>query len=156
MIIELRRYIEVRELLIENRTTESQGHVPYWDGVWRVSVTRVAVRMEEKGMGMWTGYRGTYNWPLSWEWGQVCIWALWRNQRSISMQYDRNRSQEKRVGTLRSQDCQLSGQPTRWHRWPWLHDHHVRAMWSWMASMSLRPCGGHLTRVLGWPSNMMG
>jgi len=52
MIIELRRYIEVRELLIENRTTESQEHIHYRDGVRRVSVTRAAVCMEEKGTGM--------------------------------------------------------------------------------------------------------
>jgi len=52
MIIELRRYIEVRELLIENRTTRSQAQVRCRDGDRRVSVTRVAVRMEEKGMGM--------------------------------------------------------------------------------------------------------
>jgi len=73
MIIELRRYNEIGKLLIENRTTGLQGHVHYRDGVQRVSVTRVDVHMEEKGMGMRTGYRGTYNWPLSREWGQVRI-----------------------------------------------------------------------------------
>ena len=52
MIIELRKYIKVGEPLIENRTTKSQGHIHYQDGVWRVSVTRVAVHMEEKGTGM--------------------------------------------------------------------------------------------------------
>ena len=61
MIIELRS----RELLIEIRTTKSQEHVHYRDGVWRVSVTRAAVCMEEKGMGMRTGYRGAYNRPPS-------------------------------------------------------------------------------------------
>ena len=61
MIIKLRRYIEVRELLIENRTTELQ-QVHYQDGVWRVSV-----HMEEKGTGMQTGYRGAYSQPLSWK-----------------------------------------------------------------------------------------
>jgi len=61
MIIELRRYIEVGELLIENRTTRSQAQVICWDGDWRVSVTRAAVRMEEKGMEMRTGYRDAYN-----------------------------------------------------------------------------------------------
>ena len=52
MIIKLRKYIEVGELLIENRTTESQGYIHYRDGVQRVSVTRAAVCMEEKGTGM--------------------------------------------------------------------------------------------------------
>ena len=47
MIIELRRYIEVREPLIEKGTTSSQAQVIYWDRDWRVSVTRVAVHMEE-------------------------------------------------------------------------------------------------------------
>jgi len=55
MIIKLRKYNEIGELLIENRTTESQGHVSYWDRDWRVSVTRVAVHMEVKGMGMRIG-----------------------------------------------------------------------------------------------------
>ena len=52
MIIKLERYNEIRELLIENRSTGSQGHGCYWDGGWRVSVTRVAVCMgvEETGM----------------------------------------------------------------------------------------------------------
>ena len=45
MIIELERYNEIRELLIENRTTGSQGHVHYWDGGQRVSVTRAVVHM---------------------------------------------------------------------------------------------------------------
>jgi len=66
MIIELRKYIEVREL-IENRITGLQAQVSYRDGDWRVSVTRAAVCMEEKGMGMQTGYRGAYNWPPHWE-----------------------------------------------------------------------------------------
>ena len=57
MIIKLGNYNKVRELLINNRTTGSQGHVHYWDGDWRVSVTRVAVHMEEKGMGMQTRHR---------------------------------------------------------------------------------------------------
>jgi len=43
MIIKLEGYNEIRELLIENRTTGSQVHVCYQDGGWRVSVTRVAV-----------------------------------------------------------------------------------------------------------------
>ena len=65
MIIELGKYNSAEELLIETRTTGSQGHICYRDGDQRVSVTRAAVHMEEKGMGMRTGYRGTYNWPLS-------------------------------------------------------------------------------------------
>jgi len=52
MIIELERYNEIGELLIGNRTTGFQGHVCYWDGGHRVSVTKVAVHMgmEETGM----------------------------------------------------------------------------------------------------------
>jgi len=49
---ELERCNEIRELLIENRTTGFQGHVSYQDGEWRVSVTRAAVCMGVKGMGM--------------------------------------------------------------------------------------------------------
>ena len=67
MIIELERYNEIRELLIENRTTGLQGHVCYWDGDQRVSVTRMAVCMGVKEMGMQTGHRGAYNQPPSWE-----------------------------------------------------------------------------------------
>ena len=52
MIIELGKYNSAKELLIETRTTGSQGHICYQDGDRRVSVTRVAVRMEEKGTGM--------------------------------------------------------------------------------------------------------
>jgi len=52
MIIELERYNEIRELLIENRTTGSQGHKCYWDRDWRASVTRVAVCMGVKETGM--------------------------------------------------------------------------------------------------------
>ena len=52
MIIELRRYNKIGELLIENGTTGFQGHICYRDGDWRVSVTRVAVHMGMKEMGM--------------------------------------------------------------------------------------------------------
>jgi len=52
MIIELERYNEIRELLIENRTTGSQGHICYQEGGWRVSVTMAAVCMRVKEMGM--------------------------------------------------------------------------------------------------------
>jgi len=51
MIIELERYNKIRELLIENGTTGLWGHICYWDGGWRVSVTMVAVHMG-KEMGM--------------------------------------------------------------------------------------------------------
>jgi len=52
MIIELEKYNEIRELLIENRTTGSQGHICYQYGGQRVCVTRAAVHMEVKGTGM--------------------------------------------------------------------------------------------------------
>jgi len=52
MIIELRKYNEIRELLMEKRTTGSQAQVSYQDGVREAPVTRVAVRMGVKGMGM--------------------------------------------------------------------------------------------------------
>ena len=52
MVIELEKYNKLGELLIENRTTGSQGPICYQDGGWRVCVTRVAVCMEVKGMGM--------------------------------------------------------------------------------------------------------
>src|SRR5882724_11237865 len=52
MIIKLERYNEIRELLIENRTTRSQGHVCYQDGGQRVSVTMAAVHMGVEEMGM--------------------------------------------------------------------------------------------------------
>ena len=51
MIIELRKYNEIREL-IENRTTGSQGYICYWDRGWRVSVTTVALHMGVEEMGM--------------------------------------------------------------------------------------------------------
>jgi len=52
MIIKLEKYNEIRELLIENRTTGLQGHVCHWDGDQRVSVTRAAVCMGMKETGM--------------------------------------------------------------------------------------------------------
>ena len=45
MIIELRKYSEIRELLIENRTAGSQVQVSYQDMVREASVTRAAVHM---------------------------------------------------------------------------------------------------------------
>jgi len=65
MIIELRKYNEIRELLIGNRTTGLQAKVSYWDRVWEAPVTMAAVCMGVKGMGMQTGHRGTYNRALS-------------------------------------------------------------------------------------------
>ena len=52
MIIELRKYNEIGELLIENRTTGLQGHVSYRDGGWEASATRAAVCMGVKKTGM--------------------------------------------------------------------------------------------------------
>ena len=52
MIIELRKYKEVRELLIELGITGLQGHICHQDRGWRVSVTMVAVCMGIKGTGM--------------------------------------------------------------------------------------------------------
>jgi len=52
MIIKLGKYNSAKELLIETRTAGSQGHVCNRDGDQRISVTRVAVHMEEKGVGM--------------------------------------------------------------------------------------------------------
>jgi len=51
MIIEL-RYNKIGELLIENGTTGSQAQVSYQDVVRETSVTRVAVCMGMKEMGM--------------------------------------------------------------------------------------------------------
>ena len=50
MIIKLRKYIEVGELIIENGTTGSQAQVSYQVRDQRVSVTRAAVCMEK---GTW-------------------------------------------------------------------------------------------------------
>jgi len=51
MISEL-NYNEIGELLIENRTAGSQGHVSYQDGGQKASVTRVAFCMGVKETGM--------------------------------------------------------------------------------------------------------
>ena len=67
MIIELEKYNEIRELLIENGTTGSQAQVSYRDMVWVTSVTKAAVCMGVKEMGMQTGHRGAYNQPPSWD-----------------------------------------------------------------------------------------
>ena len=52
MIIELRKYNEIRELLIENQTAGSQAQVSYWDMFWGAFVTRVAVCMGVRETGM--------------------------------------------------------------------------------------------------------
>ena len=56
MIIEPERYNEIRVLLIGIGTTGSQGHICYWDGVWRVSIS-AAVHMGVEEMGMQTRNR---------------------------------------------------------------------------------------------------
>jgi len=52
MIIKLRIYNEIGELLIGNGSTGSQGHICYWGGGQRVSVTMAAVHMGVEEMGM--------------------------------------------------------------------------------------------------------
>ena len=52
MIIELRKYKEIGEPLMENRTTGSQAQVSYWDVVWGASVNRAAFRMGVTETGM--------------------------------------------------------------------------------------------------------
>ena len=86
IITELERYNEIRGLLIENRTTGSQGHVSYRDGGQEASVTRAAVHTGVKDTVMQTRHRGTYNRSLSWDQEQVHVRALRGNHRSISMQ----------------------------------------------------------------------
>ena len=49
MIIELGNYNSAEELLIETRTTGSQGHIHYQNGNWRASVTSVRNGNLEKG-----------------------------------------------------------------------------------------------------------
>jgi len=57
MIIELEKYNKIRELLIETRTTGSQGHICYWNRGQRVSVNKVAgcMGVEEMGCEWGTG-----------------------------------------------------------------------------------------------------
>jgi len=52
MIIELRRYNQIRELLIGTRTTGSPAQVSYQDRVWEAPVTMVAVCMGVEEMGL--------------------------------------------------------------------------------------------------------
>jgi len=79
MIIKLRKYNKIRELLIENGTTGSQAQVSYWNGVQEATVTK---QLSAWGEGDWdaTGYRGTYNQHPSWDREQVCMQALQSNQ----------------------------------------------------------------------------
>ena len=86
MIIELRKYNEIGELLIGDRNARSQVQVGYQDVDREAFVTRVAVRMGVKEMGMRTGHRGAYNRPLSWDQEQVCVQALRSNQKDIRTQ----------------------------------------------------------------------
>ena len=79
MIIELRKYNEIRELLIENRTTGSQAQVSYRDVYREASVTRMAVRMGVKEMEMQTEYRDACNWSPSQDPDQECMWTLRSN-----------------------------------------------------------------------------
>ena len=67
MIIKLRKYNEIGELLIGNGTVVLQAQVSYRDMVQEASVTRVAVHMRMEKMGMPTGHRGAYKWPPSWD-----------------------------------------------------------------------------------------
>ena len=52
MIIKLRKYKKIGELLIENQTAGSQTQVSYWDVFQRASVTRAAVHIGVKETGM--------------------------------------------------------------------------------------------------------
>jgi len=67
MIIELRKYNEIGELLIETEMTGSWGHICYQDGGQRVSVTMAAVHMGKKETGARTGHRCTYSRSLGWD-----------------------------------------------------------------------------------------
>jgi len=98
MIIKLRKYNEIRELLIENRTTGSQAHLSYWDG----DANR---------------HRGTYNQPqvriknkYAYEHCRAIREVLACKKIEIDWKI-------KRVGTLRSQVHQLRGLPMRWCKW---------------------------------------
>ena len=79
MIIELRKYNQIRELLIGNRATGSQAQVSYWDRVQEATVTMAVVCMGVKEMRMRTGYRGTCNQPLSQGQDQGRVWTLWND-----------------------------------------------------------------------------
>jgi len=78
MIIELRKYNEIGELLIENRTTGSQAQVSYWDMVREAPVTRAAVCMGVKEMGCEQG-TGAHAIGSSQDPDQGRVWALQNN-----------------------------------------------------------------------------
>jgi len=83
MIIKLRKYNEIRELLIENRTTGSQAHLSYWDG----DANRAQGHIQSASK---SGSRTSMHMSTA------------EQSESISMQKDRNRLENKEVGTLRS------------------------------------------------------
>jgi len=114
MIIKPRKYNKIRKLLIENRATGLLAQVSYQDVFWGASVTRVAVCMRVKEMGMLSGHRVAYKWPPIQDREQVHVRSLWSNQKSLSTLQDGNRLGEKRVGALRSQVHWLSCLLMRW------------------------------------------
>jgi len=87
------------ERIVTDTTYREWNHrvagTSYRDMGRKASVTRAAVHIGVKGMGMQTGHQGTYNRPLSRDREQVRVQALQSSQRSISMQYDKNRWENK-------------------------------------------------------------
>jgi len=85
-----------------------------------------------------TKVQGTYNRPPSQDRDPGCIGALQSNQEVLAGNKLEIDWKEKRVGTLRSQVCQLDGLPTRWHGWRVVaclsHDDHV----IWKATVPTR------------------
>src|SRR5882724_6686499 len=91
--------------------------------------------------------------------------ALRSNQKSISTPEDRNRSKEKRVGTLRSQGHQLSSLPARWRMVTRLsRDAHVipgsghvaQDCWDEFQLAVSWECPVRLRKVLGIGSGLVG
>jgi len=67
MIIKLRKYNKVRELLIGIKATGLQGHICYWDtGLEDICNYGGCLQGEEGDRGM-NIHRGAYRWSLSWE-----------------------------------------------------------------------------------------
>jgi len=89
MIIELRRYSEIEELHIENGTTGSQAQVSYQNEVQEASVTKGGCLHGGGGDRDVNRAQGTYKQPPSQDREQVCMQALWSNQKSISMPQDK-------------------------------------------------------------------
>jgi len=85
MIIKLGKYNSAEELLIETRTTGLQGHVCYWNGNQRASVTRAAVCMGWKG---WGCEQGTGHIQMGSESGMsIEMWKMTAEQsKSVSTQ----------------------------------------------------------------------